>query len=290
MAGLRPIEMRLIVELCGRNPGYVLNFSNAEFEQFFAVEVGVNILDPAYDLDSNSKGKRFRAFLQRADPAVIAKALTAFWEYRADFLRREKQVDDVDDAHACLKAVIARLSGAPPSGAAVAFPGLKPSASETSLHALQSDLKAMHSLAPQRRGYAFEGFLKAYFDVWGMDARGGFRTVGEQIDGSFVHDENVYLLEAKWQNKQANAATLLSFQGKVQERPVWARGLFVSYSGFTRDAFGAFTARQILLMDGNDIANSLARRLSLHDVIAEKLRHATETKQAFAPVHALFPA
>ncbi|RVH87325.1 hypothetical protein CN074_19445 [Sinorhizobium medicae] len=32
---------------------------------------------------------------------------------------------------------------------------------------------------------------------WGLDSRAAFRTIGEQIDGSFQHDGTTYLLEAK---------------------------------------------------------------------------------------------
>jgi len=52
----------------------------------------------------------------------------------------------------------------------------------------------------QARGYAFERFLKNLFDVWSLDARGSFKLVGEQIDGSFLHGSSVYLIEARWRN------------------------------------------------------------------------------------------
>ncbi|MFB0690295.1 hypothetical protein ACA106_07250 [Agrobacterium pusense] len=52
--------------------------------------------------------------------------------------------------------------------------------------------------APQQRGYAFERFLKCWFDLWGLVAHASFRTVSEQIDGSFQHEGNTYLGEAKW--------------------------------------------------------------------------------------------
>lgn len=123
----------------------------------------------------------------------------------------------------------------------------------------------------------------------GMDARGGFRLVGEQIDGSFELNGEIYLLEAKWHRAKTNANTLHSFQGKVSERPEWTRGLFVSFAGFTDDGMQAFTARKIILADGMDIYDALARRLSIPDIIAAKVRHASEYRNPFERVRTLFP-
>lgn len=47
---------------------------------------------------------------------------------------------------------------------------------------------------PKERGYAFERFLKRWFDTWGLDARASFRTIGEQIDGFSQHDGTTYLV------------------------------------------------------------------------------------------------
>ena len=94
---LRPIEMRLLEELTGMRTGYVLDFSDKTFEEFFAAEVGINIYDDAYAEFGGSKGKRLRGFLTRAQRATIVRALAALWEYREDYLRRERRRDDVKD-------------------------------------------------------------------------------------------------------------------------------------------------------------------------------------------------
>jgi hypothetical protein len=86
-----------------------------------------------------------------------------------------------------------------------------------------------------------------------------------------------------------NAQTLHGFQGKVTERPEWARGLFISYGGFSGEAPEGFTSRRIILMDGSDIMQVLMRSLSLVDVIGAKLRHAVERKDPYGKVVELFP-
>lgn len=80
-----------------------------------------------------------------------------------------------------------------------------------------------------------------------------------------------------------------SFQGKVEERTIWTRGLHVSYSGYSKLSFSAFTSRRLLLMDGQDIYIALSRRLDPAIVIREKARAASERKNPFAKVLELFP-
>ena len=50
----------------------------------------------------------------------------------------------------------------------------------------------------------------------------------------------------------------------------------------------AFTVRKIILTDGMDIYEALARRLSIPDIIAAKIRHASETRRYFKRVRGLF--
>jgi hypothetical protein len=158
------------------------------------------------------------------------------------------------------------------------------------LGALLQEFMAMTQMdeAPQQRGYAFERFLKRWCDTWHLDAHASFRTTGEQIDGSFLHDGSMYLLEAKWHNRPIDAAMLHGFQGKLLERPDWTRGLYVSYGGFSGESFNAFTARRLIMMDGADIYHSLSNRLDLGDVIRRKVRHHSERRQPFARVTDLY--
>jgi hypothetical protein len=73
MAVLRPVEMRLVNDLFGMSSGWVLDFSNKTFEEFFRQEVGIEIYDDAYGFIGTSKGKHLSAFLQVGQPAAIVK-------------------------------------------------------------------------------------------------------------------------------------------------------------------------------------------------------------------------
>ena len=227
----------------------------------------------------------------------MVKALTELWAYREAGRLDRGEKDTVPNARARLSEVIVKLGGKPlPADPAMPAQAAAPAApsgpSEGVLAGLEAEFLALTNMneTPHQRGYAFERFLKRWSDTWGLDAHASFRTKGEQIDGSFQHDGATYLVEAKWQNRQIDAAMLHGFQGKLLERPDWTRGLYVSYGGFTGDSFGAFTARRLIMVDGADIYFALNRRLDLAEVIRKKARYHAERRQPFARVTDLFPA
>jgi hypothetical protein len=292
MANLSTADLNLIDRLFGMYGGKVLEFSIPRFRSFFERDVGVDIWDDVYLKYGTSKGKRLWGFMELGQRAAIVRALHALWEVRES---ERTGPDDVPDARERLSAVIEKLGGRPiaaPPGSARP-PAPKPARpDDAALDQLEKDFLDLHGMTdrPQARGFAFEKFLQAWFDAWGMDARGSFRAEGEQVDGSFQHGGSTYLVEAKWHSAATDAATLHSFQGKLEERPQWTRGLFVSFEGFTQQGLSAFTARRVILMDGSDIYLALRDRIDLDKLIEAKARHASEKREPFARVSALFPA
>lgn len=296
MSNLRPIEIDFIDRLTGMSSGYVLHFTNQTFAEFFKDEVGVDIYDDAYAEGSGSNGKRLRAFLRKGQPVAVAKCLTALWEYRETTRLSDGEAEAIPDCRKRLSKIVERLGGSPlasyeaeqirPAEPEPKGPG---GLSVVERQRLSDAFLEIHGLSAQRRGYAFERFLTAFFDAWGFEPRDGFRNTGEQIDGSFLHDNDVYLLEAKWTADPTGASDLHAFQGKVSERAKWARGLFVSYTGYSDQAFAAFSSRDLLLMDGADIVDILQRNLAFDTVIRAKLRHAVEHKAPFVRTTRLFP-
>ena len=67
MSGLRTIDLMEVDALVDfmRGRGYVLDFSDATFAQFFTSGFNVDIDDPTYADAGGSKGKRLKRFLQR---------------------------------------------------------------------------------------------------------------------------------------------------------------------------------------------------------------------------------
>jgi len=289
MSSLRPIDFRLIEELVEfvRGRGYVLNFSDVTFSEFFATELDVDIDDPVYAEDGSSKGKRLRCFLRKVDNATAARALQALWEYRRDHIQSTATTDPVINAEDRYVGLVQRLNGET-SGPFDQPP--RRAFNVAQLAALRTELYDLRDLAPQPRGYAFEYFLKRAFDLFGLQTRAPFRNVGEQIDGSFLLDDQIYLLEAKWTRNPIGVADLHAFHGKL-EKAAWTRGLFVSYGGFTTDGLAAFgPAKRLICMEGRDIYDALEKQIPLADLLRAKVRRAAETGHPFVPFASLFPA
>lgn len=162
--------------------------------------------------------------------------------------------------------------------------------SEVAAKALVDQLLGLGKLKPQDRGLQFESFLTDLFAGYELAPRGAFRLTGEQIDGSFRLNAETYLVEAKWRGPQIGFADLMAFSGKVSGKAAWARGLFVSISGFTADGLEAFNrGRQtnLICMDGLDLYEVLSRRVSLSHMLEAKARRAAETNRAYVPVREL---
>lgn len=171
-----------------------------------------------------------------------------------------------------------------PVAAAPSSPAIAPAV----LQDLERRHMALVELAPQPRGYAFEKFLTDLFDAYGLAPRGSFRIVGEQIDGSFRLDHEIYLLEAKWVNAPVGAEDLYAFTGKVQNKATWTRGFFISNSGFSAEGLIAYGKRQpVVCMDGFDLNELLRRQLPLDEVLRAKVRRAAETGQPLVHVRDL---
>lgn len=103
------------------------------------------------------------------------------------------------------------------------------------------------------------------------------------------YSSSTYLVEAKWQSAQTPAADLHAFHGKLEQKAAWARGLFVSNSGFTPDGLAAFgRAKRVICMDGLDLFDALDRQIPLNHVLERKVRRAAESGLPFERVRDLF--
>lgn len=286
---LKSLDIRLIDDLFDMGGGYVLDFSNRTFSEFFHDELGVNIDDPKYDVEGTSKAKRLRYYLRTVSAYEIVKALLALWEYRETIRRRSGEKEKYQDHKMEFFHLIERLGGkAPESTESKSIKTEKTKLDDEKAKNLFNKLINLNLLEPHPRGYAFEIFLKELFDVNGLSGRSSFRLKGEQIDGSFELLSETYLLEAKWQNKPVDAANLRSFNGKVEDKARWSRGLFVSYSGFSEDGLIAYgKGKSLVCMDGFDLSEMLQKKLSLTEVLSKKVRRAAETGQPFVPIREL---
>lgn len=161
---------------------------------------------------------------------------------------------------------------------------------KNTLPLLLNELLNLNKLAPQGRGYAFEKFLNTLFNTFDMKARSPFRLVGEQIDGSIEFEGNIHLIEAKWQNALVGNADLLVLHGKVGGKATWSRGIFVSYSGFTKEGLEAFSKGRptnLIAVTGQDLYFILEGGMPLNQMIRLKARLAAEEGRVYVPVQEL---
>ena len=289
MSNIRTVEMMFLDELFEMGGGYVLNFSDRTFTQFFAEELNIDIDDPVYARNGGSKGKRLRCLLQTVDKPTVVRTLTALWDYLEALRQHTDKPETLMKAHGRLLALMNRLQGNTDVQPAGGQP--KRAFDRAKIVQLRSDLVALARLEPQPRGFAFEKFLKQLFDAYGLEAREPFRLRGEQIDGSFQLSSDTYLVEAKWQSAPSGAADLHAFQGKIEQKAAWTRGLFISNSGFTQDGLVAFgRGKRVICMDGYDLCKSLDKEIPINHVLDRKARRAAETGLPFARVRDLFAA
>ena len=138
---------------------------------------------------------------------------------------------------------------------------------------------AQSSDQPQKRGFAFERFLNAMFELWDLYPRASYRIRHEQIDGAFTFHTNDYLLEAKWHAKPLGLEHLDKFKAKIDRKARNTLGLCISISGFSEGAIDthSYNRTPLILMDGIDLMPILEGHIELTEVLDRKRRHAAET-------------
>ena len=149
-----------------------------------------------------------------------------------------------------------------------------------SLAALKDDFIVLHQeLNRSRAGIAFEKLLNSLFCLYGLAPREPFQIVGEQIDGSFELDHEIYLMEAKWHKEPTQVKDLYVFREKVEGKSKFTRGVFISVNGFTENAREAITRGKqptFFLVDGLDLMMLFSEFIELTDFLRKRHRFLAE--------------
>ncbi len=144
------------------------------------------------------------------------------------------------------------------------------------LEELKRQFFALHEEDDRSRaGLALENVLNRLFDLHQLKPREPFRVVGEQIDGSFELDHEIYLLEAKWTADPCPEADLLVFRGKIEGKSKYTRGVFISINGVTREAAVAITQGKqpsFFIADGYDLTMLLEDNMDLVYFLRQRQR------------------
>jgi hypothetical protein len=109
MSSLTDIEKRYFEKLLGMQGGYVLDYSNATFGEFFKRHK-VDINGQKYQTYGTSKAKKMRAFWEQEPDALVGKVLEELLEaYEADCNLNNRDADS--GVLAKSRAIVARLMG-----------------------------------------------------------------------------------------------------------------------------------------------------------------------------------
>jgi hypothetical protein len=271
MSNLTYVEKRKLEQFLGMSSGYVLDFSNRTFAEFVRDSTGIDIYDSSYDYASGSKANRLRGFWQREANPIVGKLMADMLDY-AEGTGELKEV--------CRLIVVRLLQG-----------GSVAHADPTSQHREQQAEQKRHSQAlmelkeeffrlavesnRNKAGLGLEQLLNRLFGLFQLQPRQPFRIVGEQIDGSFELEGQIYLLEAKWEQHPLAEADLLIFRGKIEGKSTFTRGVFIALNDVSlpaRDAITRGKAPSFFVMNGHDLIMILSQAMSLTEFLRRRVR------------------
>jgi hypothetical protein len=271
MSNLTFIEKRKLEQFLGMSSGYVLDFSNRTFAEFVRDSTGRDIYDASYDHASGSKANRLRAFWLKEENRVVGKLMSDMLDY-ADGPGELKEV--------CRLIIGRLLQGGPVPHAGIDCQHQEQeSRQQRRSQALGKLKEEFCRLAIEndrsKAGLALEQLLNRLFELFQLHPRQPFRIVGEQIDGSFELEGQIYLLEAKWEKHPMPEADLLIFRGKIEGKSTFTRGVFIALNDVSlpaRDAITRGKAPSFFVMNGHDLIMILSEAMSLTDFLRKRVR------------------
>jgi hypothetical protein len=274
MANLTFNEKQLIESVFGMNSGYVLNFSNREFEEFMSDVVQYKIYSKYPGL---SKAKMLRQFLKDEPDTYVGKAIIMLINYMSDNnLVNVDKKEKVDKLYDLGKRLLGKnqTQKAPTQQKAQ-----NPKVTTVDFDSLNKSLLDLEKiLNPQTRGFEFEKYLNKLFNAFGLEPHAAYRTEYDQIDGSFVLDGNTVLIEAKYRKNLIPKDDLILFSKKIELKSHFAKGLVISYSLIEEKTVDYFTDRssRFIVLTVDELFIMCHNKISLLNVLQSKFRFLDE--------------
>ena len=268
MSNLSFIDQKYFEKELDMGGGYVLNLTNREFQRFIYDSLNFDVYQK-YEYES--KAKLLRRVINDYDNVLVGKLLMQFLSYKREHL---SDTIDSENFRKCVD-IANRLMGKKSSHTSTKTKSPSQQQNFNFQRSLNGLMKVVGIGNSQERGYAFEKYLNLLFDENNLEPRGSFKIVGEQIDGSFKFHNEIYLIEAKWTQKEITKSDLVIFNEKVNSKSGFTRGLFLSYSNYSKEALSSFgTGRKvsIILMTVQELFLILERRIKLTKVLEKKVR------------------
>ncbi|APO44598.1 hypothetical protein BS614_11715 [Paenibacillus xylanexedens] len=142
----------------------------------------------------------------------------------------------------------------------------------------------------RQRGRELEVLVQKLLDLEKLEPRMRYRPEGEEIDGSFLLGDKVYLLELKWHSVELPASSIYQFKGKVDGKLLGTIGIFISLSGYSKDAVDALSLGKtlnVILFDKEDFEVCVKEEYGFRKVLTTKLRQAAEEGIVFFPYNSV---
>jgi len=271
MAKINFVDKGNIEDLFGMSGGYVLDFSNKTFQEFIYEVLDVDVYLKYEDM---SKAKMLRAIFNDYDNIKVGKLIL-------EMLRYMQSKNMIDSKNEIKFKSVAELGNSLIGKTTKVIikkeeKSVEPIKSAINFDFYTNELRKIYTISnAQERGYQFEKYLSKLFETFNLEPRGSFKIKGEQIDGSFILHNEVYLLEAKWTKDPIAKDDLVVFNEKVSSKSGFTRGLFISLSGYTNDAVNTFSNGRtinIVLMNVVELGKTLATHNSVTELISKKVR------------------
>jgi hypothetical protein len=285
MSDLTSVERRKFEKLLGMSTGWVLDYNNREFAELVMDSTGRDIFDSRYDNASGSKANRLRAFWRKEDNHIVGKLMS-------------DMLDDIDqpgaDIEIC-RLIVKRLRGqighSPAQTPANQSMQDRQNAEQQRISRVLAQLKDefVQLTADKNRnkaGLSFEPFLSRLLEIFQLKPRLPYRIAGEQIDGSFELDGEIYLLELKWEDHPLPQAPLLVFGGKIAGKSSFTRGVFIAVNGISIQAQDAITRGKqasFFVIEGYDLMMILNEMMSLPEFLRRRFRLLAEEGRVCVP-------
>jgi hypothetical protein len=105
------LERAAVETVLGMESGYVLDFSDKTFDNFFFETVNIDPSEQTrlFTGRGTSKAKRLRSFIENASPHLVAKVLRELWEHREAHTLAGSNINE--KTHALYFSAIARIEG-----------------------------------------------------------------------------------------------------------------------------------------------------------------------------------
>ncbi len=270
MANLTFNEKQLIESVFGMSSGYLLDFTNREFEEFMKDVVQYNIYTKYPGL---SKAKMFREFLKDETEPYVGKSIVMLLNHMKD---NGMITEDIKKRTDRLYELGTKLLGKNQAQSKSKQQNPVPENKlDIDFDSLNTALLAIESISsPQAKGYAFEKYLNNLFKAFNLDPHASYRTGYDQIDGSFVLEGNTVLIEAKYRTNAIPKDDLILFSRKIETKSHFPKGLFITYSPVDSKAIDFFTDRsaRIIVLTVEELFIMCQNKYSLPELLKAKFR------------------